>query len=207
MRVYAVVGGIAAGKSTVARRLARRYGGACLSADRAGHRALRRPAVRQRLQARFGADIVGPDGAIDRRRLGARVFGRPAALRDLNAIVHPEIARLLRGRLAALRRRGVPFVLLDAALFFEFDLGCDVDAVLAVTAPRGVRRARLQQRDGLAPGAAEARLRSQPGLASWVRRADVRLDTDCSPAALPERLARAWSELRRVRRRPGGRPC
>jgi dephospho-CoA kinase len=106
-----------------------------------------------------------------------------------------------------LRRRGVPFVLLDAALFFEFDLGCDVDGVLAVTAPRAVRRARLQRRDGLDARAAEARLRSQPGLASWVRRADVRLDTDCPPAALDERIAQAWSELRRVRRRTGGPPC
>jgi len=204
MRIFAVVGGIAAGKSTVSRRLARR-GGAWIDADRAGHRALRTPSVRQRLLQRFGADIVGRDGEIDRRRLGARVFGRPARLRALNAIVHPEIARVLRSRLAALERRGVPFVLLDAALFFEFDLGCEVDAVLAVTAPRAVRRARLLRRDALAPAQVEARLRSQPGLNAWIRRADVRLDTGCSRAELAARIEAAWSELRRYRhRRRGG---
>jgi dephospho-CoA kinase len=200
MRVYALVGGIAAGKSTVARRLARRHGGTWLDADRVGHAVLRSLRLRRELLRRFGADIVGPAGEIDRRRLGTRVFGRPTRLRTLNALVHPEIARRVRTRIAALRRRGTRFVLLDAALFFEFDLGLEVDAVLAVTAPRRVRRARLQARDGLTASQAEVRLRSQPRLAAWVRRADVRIDTDCPLRHLEPRLEEAWRELQRAAR-------
>ena len=204
MRVYAVVGGIAAGKSTVARRLARRHGGTWIDADRVGHHVLALGRVRQRLLDAFGPDIVGRAGSIDRRRLGARVFGHPARLRRLNAIVHPEIARRVHARLAALQRRGAGLVLLDAALYFEFDLGWPVDGVLAVVAPRRLRRARLLQRPGVTPAAADARLQSQPQLSAWIRRADVRLDNDCALQELDGRIQDAWRELqRRLRPRRG----
>jgi dephospho-CoA kinase len=200
MRVYAVVGGIGAGKTTVSRLLARRHGGAVLDADRAGHQILRAPRVRRRLLALFGADIVGKDGEVDRAKLGACVFGHPKRLRALNALVHPEIARQLRARLAALERRGVPFVLLDAALYYEFGAGIEADGVLAVTASRRARLERLRRRDRLPDAALRARLASQPRLPSWIRRADVRLDTECPRIELGERAERAWRELRRSRR-------
>jgi dephospho-CoA kinase len=205
MRLYAVVGGIAAGKSTVVRRMARRYGGTWIDADRLGHQVLELAPVRQRLLDAFGPDIVGRRGSIDRRRLGARVFGHPARLRRLNAIVHPEIARRVRARLEALARRKERWVLLDAALFFEFDLGWPVDGVLAVVAPRRLRRARLLRRSGVTLAAANARLASQPQLAAWIRRADVRLDNDCALQELDGRIQDAWRELRRLPRPRRGR--
>jgi dephospho-CoA kinase len=202
--VYAIVGGTGAGKSTVARRLARRHGGRRIDADRVGHAVLRLERVRRRLLAAFGPGIVAPDGTIDRARLGARVFGRREKLRTLNRIVHPEIARRLRARLAALERSGARFVLLDAALFFEFELERPVDGVLAVVAPIAVRRARLRA-CGLAPRVVAARLRSQPHVAAWTRRADVRLDSDCDLRQLGARIDAAWDELRRRRRRPASK--
>ena len=203
MKVYAIVGGIAAGKSSVARRLARRYGGVRLDADRIGHQVLRLGRVQRRLLATFGPDIVAPGGAIDRRRLGTLVFGKPARLRALDAIVHPEIAARIRARLGALRRRGVRCVWLDAALFYQFDLGTPVDGVLAVVAPQRVRRERLQARNGWTAREAAARLRSQPQVEAWARRADVRIDSDCSWRELDARLDAAWQELRRQKRRRG----
>jgi len=199
MRTYAVVGGIAAGKSTVARALARGRG-VRVDVDRIGHQVLRLERVRQRLLAQFGPDIVRPDGTVDRRRLGRRVFGHPARMHQLETIVHPEIARRVGSRLAALRRDRIPVAILDAAVFFELDLE-PVDGVLAVTAPRRVRRARLEAERGLRRTEAEARLRSQPRLASWTRRADVRIDTDCPRPVLRARIERAWRELRRLHRR------
>ena len=199
MRTYAVVGGIAAGKSTVARALARGRG-VRVDVDRIGHQVLRLERVRRRLLAQFGPDIVRPDGTVDRRRLGRRVFGYPARMHQLETIVHPEIARRVGSRLAALRRDRIPVAILDAAVFFELDLE-PVDGVLAVTAPRRVRRARLEAERGLRRTEAEARLRSQPRLASWTRRADVRIDTDCPRPVLRARIERAWRELRRLHRR------
>ena len=204
MRLYAVVGGIAAGKSTVSRLLARR-GGRVVDLDRLGHQALGTPRVVRQLSARFGADIVGAAGGIDRRRLGRKVFGHPGRLRDLNAIVHPEIGRLLRQRLRRYARARVPFVLIDAALFLDADLGVPVDAVIAVTAPRAVRRERLRARDGLSPAECAARLRSQPRLGVWTRRADFRIDTRGSLPELEARVEEVWRRLgRRVRRRHDG---
>lgn len=194
MRRYAVVGGIGAGKSTVCRLLAR-HGGAVVDVDRLGHQALRLQRVRRQLSARFGAGILGRAGAIDRRLLGRRAFGDPAALRALNAIVHPEIGRLLRRRLGQLAKRRVPYVLIDAALFLDLDLGVRVDAVVAVTAPRAVRRARLRQRDGLSAAECEARLGSQRRLAVWTRRADFRIDTRGTLAALEQRVDALWRQL------------
>ncbi len=205
MRVYAVVGGIAAGKSVVSGMLARR-GGEVIDADRLGHRVLRIPRVVRELSQRFGADTVGADGAIDRRALGKRVFGKPAHLRDLNAVVHPEIGRLVRQRLAALRRRRVRFAILDAALFLDVDLAVEVDAVIAVTAPRRVRRARLRARDQLTAAECEARLDSQRRLGVWTRQADFRIDTHGSLAQVEERVKALWPQLQRFRgrRRRGG---
>lgn len=199
MRRYAVVGGIAAGKSTVCRLLAR-YGGRVVDADAIAHRVLRSPAVLQQLSARFGADIVGAEGEIDRRVLGRRVFGAPERLRALNAIVHPEIGRRLRRRLRDLERRHVPFVLIDAALFLDVDLGLRVDAILAVTAPRALRRERLRRRDGLSLEEAEARLASQSHVGVWTRRADFRIDTRGSMQELEKRVETVWRQLQRHRR-------
>jgi dephospho-CoA kinase len=200
MRIYAVVGGIAAGKSTVCRMLAR-HGGRIVDLDRMGHRVLRSGRVLRQLSERFGADIVGADGEIDRRVLGERVFGRPQQLRALNAIVHPEIGRRLRRRLRDLERDGATFVLIDAALFLDVDLGLDVDAVLAVTAPAAVRRERLQRRDALTAEGADARLSSQPRVGVWTRRADFRIDTRGSLRDLEERVEKVWRQMQRHRRR------
>jgi dephospho-CoA kinase len=201
MKLYALVGGTAAGKSTVARRIARRYGGHWLEADRVGHQVLQLQRVRQRLLALFGPGIVGPDGAIDRRRLGRRVFGDPARLAALDRVVHPEIALRVRRRIAAYERRGAAFVLLDAALFFEIALGQPVDGVLAVTAPRAVRRQRLRDRGRWTPAEIDARLASQPRVAAWARLADVRLVNDSDRRTLDARIDVAWKALRRVRTR------
>ncbi len=205
MRVYAVVGGIASGKTTVSTLLAQ-WGGTVVDADRLGHQALAVPRVVRELSRRFGADTVGADGRVDRRVLGKRVFGKPARLAELNALVHPEIGRRVRRRLAALEKRGVPYAILDAALFLDVELGVEVDAVVAVTAPRAVRRRRLRHRDGLSEAECEARLASQPRIGVWTRQADFRIDTQGTLSEVEERVRRLWPQLQRFRgrRREGG---
>ena len=203
MRRYAIVGGIGAGKSTVCRLLAR-HGGRVIDVDRLGHQVLRRERTRRELSARFGAAMLEPDGDVDRRALGRRVFGDPAALRALNALVHPEIGRLLRRRLATLERQGESCALIDAALYLDVDLGVPVDAVIAVTAPRALRRQRLLQRGGLTAAEIDSRLDSQTRIGVWTRRADYRLDTRGSLEDLQERVDDLWQRLQRQRRRKRG---
>jgi len=205
MRRFAVVGGIGAGKTTVCKLLAR-HGGRVVDVDRLGHQALRLVRVRRELSARFGAAMLGPDGAVDRRALGRRVFGDPAALRALNDLVHPEIGRLLRRRLTTLEGQGVPVAWIDAALFLDVDLGVPVDAVIAVTAPRSLRRQRLLQRGGLSPAEIESRLDSQRRVGVWTRQADWRLDTRGSLQDVQRRVDELWRRLQEpLRRKRGGK--
>jgi dephospho-CoA kinase len=148
--------------------------------------------------------MLGPDGDVDRQALGRRVFGDPAALRALNALVHPEIGRLLRRRLATLERQGESCALIDAALYLDVDLGVPVDAVIAVTAPRALRRQRLLQRGGLTAAEIDSRLDSQTRIGVWTRRADYRLDASGSLEDLQERVDDLWQRLQRQRRRKRG---
>ncbi len=153
-------GGIAAGKSFVAAQLAAR-GWTIIDAD-----ALAREAVApgsaglaEVVQA-FGPGVLGPEGGLDRGRLGARVFADAAARHRLNAILHPRIETLLAARLAALPS-GTRGAVLDAALWVERGRAHHFDAFWTVDAPEDLRLARLAARDGLEPEAAHARLRAQ----------------------------------------------
>jgi dephospho-CoA kinase len=152
--VIGVTGGYCAGKSVVAGRL-RDLGFAEIDVDRLGHGALERE--KPRVVARFGAGIVGPGGAIDRRALGRLVFADRSALRDLEAIVHPsmvaEVERLLRERAGR--------TAINAAILFRMGLYRLCDLVVCVRAPRVVRIARAMRRDRVGPVAAARRIFAQ----------------------------------------------
>src|SRR5262245_34362751 len=100
--VLGLVGGIGSGKSEVAAALARR-GGCVVAGDPLGHEALRQPGVREQVVARWGSELLGPDGEIDRRTLGAVVFAAPGERAALESIVHPWIGRRLAEQVAAAR--------------------------------------------------------------------------------------------------------
>ncbi len=117
--VIGLVGGVGAGKSTVAAELAR-LGCALIDADRIGHDVLNRPDVITPLCRRWGEALAGPDGQIDRDALGEIVFAAPEALAELNEIVHPLIRAEGERQLAdCLDRPDVPAVVIDAPLLVE----------------------------------------------------------------------------------------
>mgnify|MGYP003343607392 FL=1 len=88
-------------------------------------------------------------GAVDRRRLGRLVFGNPAALKRLEAILHPLVRRSTRAFLAASARRRAPLVALDIPLLFETGAERRCDAVVVVTAPAFLQRQRVMRRPGM----------------------------------------------------------
>ncbi len=186
MKIVGLTGTSGAGKSTVARHLARRPDTVVIDADALGHAVLDDPAVRERVREAFGDGVFGPDGRVDRRRLGAVVFADATARRRLEAIVHPEIVRRTAERVEAARRDGARLVVVDAALLLEVDLPVRFDLVVALDAPREVRRARLLARDARPAADVDRRLDAQRGLEKSFARADVIVDTD---RALPDVLA------------------
>ena len=196
MLVIGLTGGIASGKSTVARLLAER-GAVVVDADKLGHRAYQRgrPAF-ARVVAAFGPDVVGADGEIDRRTLGAKVFGDANALRRLTDIVWPAILALAKDEIAAARRAGAAVAVLEAAVLLEAGWQSEVDEVWAVAVPPQVAVRRATARDGVDAEAVRARIAAQLSNEERAAKADVVIENSGSPKALAERLRRQWRRLR-----------
>jgi dephospho-CoA kinase len=191
--IIGLTGGIGAGKSTVAALLAAR-GARVIDADRIGHEVYR-PGTRAfaRVVEAFGADVVGPDGTIDRRALGARVFADADARARLNAIVHPEIAAEVGGRIAAARAASpaVPIVV-EAAVLLEAGWRSLVDRLWVVSTRRENAIARVMASRGLTRAEVERRLEAQMPDAERRRAADLVIENDGSLEGLGKEVERAW---------------
>jgi dephospho-CoA kinase len=186
--VIGLIGGIGSGKSRVSELLARR-GARVLSGDQAGHEALRQPEVKARVVERWGPGVLDESGAVDRRRLAARVFADPAERRALEAIVWPWIGRRLRDEVeAAQADPAVKFVLLDAAVLLEAGWDDVCDRLVYVDAPREVRLRRLAEQRGWSAEELAARERAQLALTEKARRADDVLDNSGPPEALARQV-------------------
>ncbi|MBI1946742.1 MAG: dephospho-CoA kinase [Deltaproteobacteria bacterium] len=195
MKLIGLTGGIASGKSVVARMLAA-AGVPVVDADLLAREAVAQGSEGLRaVVARFGAGVVAPDGALDRGALAAVVFADPVARRELNAIVHPEVARLAAERLDALRCGGAPVAVYEVPLLFENDLEQAMDATLLVAAPEATQLARMATRDRLDDDAARARLAAQLPLAEKRRRATAVIENDGSLPELAARLRVAWRSV------------
>ena len=175
MRIYGLTGNIGSGKSTVARLLAGR-GVPVVDADQLAREVVLpgQPALRE-ITARFPG-VVSPDGVLDRKALGARVFADAEERRALNAIVHPRIASESADRMARLSAAGHRLAVYEAALIVENGMQAGLDGLIVVTAPLEVQLKRLLLRDGLAEPEARARLAAQLPQAEKARLADFVID-------------------------------
>jgi dephospho-CoA kinase len=193
-----LTGGIASGKSTVARMLAEK-GVPVIDADALAREVVEpgTPAL-ARIAARW-PEVVR-DGVLDRKALGAVVFARPEERAALEAIVHPAIRAEVERRLAALEAAGAEVAVYEAALLVEAGLDEELDALVVVALPEEEQVRRLVARDGLSAEAARARVAAQAPLAEKVRRADYVIDNTGDLAALRRRVDEVWSALRSAER-------
>ena len=191
-----ITGPIGCGKSTVAGMLAE-HGAIVIDADRLVREVYEDAAVRQAVVDRFGPDVRTPDGSIDRRALAGIVFDDPAALRDLEAIVHPAVRpRILAGIEAADASRA-PAVVVEAIKLVEGGLAGLCDEVWLITCDPPIQRGRLRDR-GLGPDDAERRIASQRHLRDRVEPvATRRIDTSGSLAATRLQVDAAWQDIDR----------
>ncbi|HYN48431.1 MAG TPA: dephospho-CoA kinase [Candidatus Nanopelagicales bacterium] len=163
-----LTGPIGCGKSTVAGWLAFR-GAVVVDAD-AVARAATAPGepAHEAVLARFGDAVRGPDGALDRAALARLVFADAAALRDLEAIVHPAVRPRILAAFEAADRAGAPAVVIEAIKLVEGGLAALCDEVWLVTCGPEAQRARLAGR-GMPPADAERRIAAQAGLVARAR--------------------------------------
>jgi dephospho-CoA kinase len=187
-----LTGNIGCGKSTVGGML-QELRADYVDADQLVHGQLAAgsPVVPQ-VVARFGQDVLSPDGGVDRRRLGAIVFGDRAALRDLERLLHPAVRTEIRRRMAS---SSAPAIVVDAIKLIEGGLVREVDSVWVVICDPSEQRQRLIELRGLTAEEVEARIAAQPPQSEKVPYADVVIDNSGSLCATRRQVARAWERL------------
>lgn len=174
---WVVTGPAGAGKSLVT-GLMREMGAVTVDGDRLGHEILARPGIVRAIAERFGAETIDGSGAVDRRRLGGRVFAVPAEMAALNAIVHPPLCELMENRLDELEGGSErALAVLEAAVYFLLPQPPRADLVIAVTAASALRRERLIA-GGLDPGRAADRIAGQRAMEKDFARADVTIHNE-----------------------------
>lgn len=193
-RVVALTGGIATGKSTVARILTE-LGAVTVDADELARAAVApgQPAL-ARVVASFGPGMLRPDGSLDREKLGNLVFGDPPARRLLEEIVHPEVARLSRERIEQALAAGARPVIYEVPLLFETGREGEFPTSILVYVDATTQRDRLMARSHLDPTAAGARIGAQMDLESKRRLATWVVDNSGSLAATRDQVERLWRE-------------
>ncbi|NPA26583.1 MAG: dephospho-CoA kinase [Chloroflexi bacterium] len=196
--VIGLTGNIATGKSVV-RKMLEHLGAYGIDADRLAHRAIARGAPGYiKVIETFGRWIVGPDGEIDRRKLGKLAFCAPEAMRQLEAIVHPLVLQAVKH---LIQRAPHKVVVIEAIKLLETDLHKWCDAIWVVDAPPEVQYERLLKR-GLSPEEARQRMQAQGSQEAKKARADVVIDNSRSFEYTWRQVMRAWSRIPAVRREP-----
>ena len=175
----ALTGGIATGKSYVLDQF-RRRGVPSVDADALTRGVMAAGTEASRaIAARFGADMLAPDGAVDRQKLAPIVFADAAARRDLEAIVHPAVYRAIAAAVRGFERLGgYSLVVVDVPLLYETGHAGDFDRVIVTSCPPDTQLQRLVTRDGLTEDEARQRLTAQMSTADKVARADFVIQTD-----------------------------
>jgi dephospho-CoA kinase len=190
-----LTGGIASGKSVVARRLAEVHGMPVVDLDLVAREVVEpgQPALAEIAEA-FGPSVLAPDGRLDRPALAAVVFADDAARRLLNAITHPRIAARAAERVAALADHDGP-VVVDSPLLVEMGSAPGYPVIVVVAAEPATQHRRLVEQRGMDPDAAWARIRSQAPLAAKLAVATHVICNDGALAALEARTDEVAADL------------
>lgn len=197
MLLVGLTGGIGSGKSLVGRLLAE-HGAIVIDADDLAREALEpgTPGERQALD-RFGPEIAAGGGGIDREALAAIVFDDESARRDLEAIVHPEVRRLLAERIATVSDPDA-VVVFEAPLLIETGMAAGFDELVVVLAPEETRLRRLREVRGIRREDAQARLRAQTDDAARRAAATLIIENPTDDLeTLRTRVGEVWADLAR----------
>jgi len=193
-----IVGGVASGKSIVAQLLERK-GAAVIDADRLAHEVLKLNDLKQQARERWGETVFGPDGQIDRKRLGQIVFAPapegPRELKVLEQWTHPRVRQMIDERIRQISAEGTATaIVLDVPLLVEAGWHQLCDHVLFVDVPREVREARALARGWTAQEFAGRESAQQP-LAEKRGVAGVVIDNSGSLEASQAQIDNFWDSL------------
>ncbi|MEG1773313.1 MAG: dephospho-CoA kinase, partial [Oscillospiraceae bacterium] len=184
IKVVGLTGQTGAGKSSVS-RLIRSQNIASIDCDEVSRYVVdNEKKCLADLALEFGITILYADGTLNRRRLGAAVFGDHHKLAKLNALIFPYIRAEINHRIDDLQEQGVGLVMLDAPTLFEAGADADCDYIVSVIAPESERLNRIVVRDHLTDDQARKRIASQHDDAYYTERSQFVLQNEGSPAEL-----------------------
>ena len=194
--IIGLTGGIASGKSTVATTL-HSWGAYVIDADKLGHRAyVKGTDAFHKVVAQFGEDIVGADGEVDRRALGAKVFGEGGSLKQLTDIVWPAIYDMAAAEIKqSLDSNPNTVVVLEAAVLIEAGWQSLVDEIWVTTVDPSTAIERASARDGVDADAVQARIDAQLSNAERTAEAAVVIDNSADEPQLLAQLENHWKNL------------
>ena len=196
-----LTGGIGSGKSEVSKRLAA-HGAVLIDADVAARAVVvpGTPGLAQIVRA-FGRDVLGPDGTLNRERLGQLVFADPELRTRLNGIVHPLVRRWMadaeRAAVKAIPPPG-PIVVHDVPLLAESRGKDGFDQVIVVDVPPDTQVERLVSLRGMPPEAARSRMAAQATREQRLAVADIVIDNSGTLADLDQRVTQVWNDLQHL---------
>ena len=188
-----LTGGIASGKSTVSRLLVER-GALLVDADRIAREIVLpgSPALDQ-IAARFGADMLLPDGSLDRKRLGNVVFSDAGKRKELEEITHPAIRQEMMTQMRRLEEEHPQsLVVVDVPLLYESGLTDRFEEIVVVYVPQAIQLERLMRRDGLNEAEASERLLSQWDIEKKRELADYVIDNSKGMEETRQQVEQFW---------------
>lgn len=195
-RVFSLTGGIASGKSTVARHW-RALGLPVVDADELARRVVAPgTAGLAAIVEHFGPGVLDEQGALDRSALGRIVFADPAERRALEAIVHPRVQEAARDEFARIARTGEPLACYEVPLLFETGQHTVYRPVVVVRVDADTQLRHVMQRDGLTEEEARARIAAQMPLEQKAAQADYVIDNSGPLASTLEAAERVLASIR-----------
>src|SRR5579863_4299480 len=198
MLTIGLTGGIGSGKSTVAKILGE-LGAPIVDADKVAHTTYAPGgAAYDAVVAAFGTEIVAPDRTIDRKKLGAIVFGNPDQLNKLTSIVWPATYEGIRAKVAELRAGGAKTpIIVEAAILIEAKWHSLFDEIWLVRASRQAVIDRIERQRGLKAAETHARIRAQLSDDERAKHASLVIDNSGSLKELRDKLRTVWAEALR----------
>jgi dephospho-CoA kinase len=195
VKLVGLTGGIASGKSTVAKILTK-LGAAIVDAD-----LLSREVVApghegwKEIVATFGSEVLQTDQTLDRQKLRTLIFNNPDARKQLEAIIHPRVRALAERRIREHGEAGYAVVVYEVPLLFEGNLQEWLRPVILVACDVEIQRQRLRQRDGLDAAAAQKHIDAQMSLEEKRKLADYVIENDGSLADLESQVRAVLAKI------------
>lgn len=197
MIVVGLTGGVATGKTTVA-KMFKQCGAAVIDADQLAHDVVKPGKAAWRAIVKlFGKTVINQDRSLDRQALGNIIFHNPNKRRQLERIIHPRVAREQQ-RLVRRIAKGKPHavIIYEVPLLFEVGVDKRINITIVVTADRDTQIARLTKRNGFSRAEAIRRIRSQMPLAKKIQRADHVLNGTFPRPSLRRQVGQLFKNLR-----------